>query len=163
SFTVFVPSREMQGKMKYLYSVLLMMLPLFVVAQGNFPSKKVEKKLRQHVYFLADDKLEGRRTGTAGEKLAAAYIARQYKKNGIKPYWSGTYVQPFTVNDGREIESGASMTIGKEVLKLNEDYFPLAYSGSGYVDASLGSDKIFMLDLGTILRDAHANPSFDLE
>jgi aminopeptidase YwaD len=34
--------------------------------------------LRTHVEFLASDRLEGRRTGTEGEKLAAEYISNAF-------------------------------------------------------------------------------------
>jgi Peptidase family M28/PDZ domain len=46
------------------------------------------KNLKKHVTFLASDKLEGRGTSTAGESKAADYIAKQFKKIGLKP--SGT-------------------------------------------------------------------------
>jgi hypothetical protein len=44
-----------------------------------------EKKLRKHISFLASDKLMGRGTGTAEERAAAEYIAKQFKKIGLTP------------------------------------------------------------------------------
>ena len=38
--------------------------------------------LQKHISFLADDKLEGRRTGTNGEKLAYEYISSELLKLG---------------------------------------------------------------------------------
>lgn len=38
---------------------------------------------KQHITYLADDKLEGRYTGTAGEKLASDYIIKQFRSEGI--------------------------------------------------------------------------------
>jgi hypothetical protein len=40
--------------------------------------------LKKHIEFLASDKLEGRGTGSKGEKKAAKYIAKQFKKIGLK-------------------------------------------------------------------------------
>jgi hypothetical protein len=40
--------------------------------------------LKKHIEFLASDKLEGRGTGTKGEQKAAKYIAKQFKKIGLK-------------------------------------------------------------------------------
>jgi hypothetical protein len=40
--------------------------------------------LKTHIEFLASDKLEGRGTGSKGEKKAAKYIAKQFKKIGLK-------------------------------------------------------------------------------
>lgn len=45
-----------------------------------------EKRLRTHVEYLSSDKLEGRGTGTPGEKKAGDYIIRSFKKAGLKPY-----------------------------------------------------------------------------
>ncbi len=43
------------------------------------------QKIKQHVAFLASDKLHGRGTGTADEKKAAQYIAEQFMKIGLTP------------------------------------------------------------------------------
>ncbi|MDZ7877928.1 MAG: M20/M25/M40 family metallo-hydrolase [Saprospiraceae bacterium] len=40
--------------------------------------------MKKHIEFLASDKLEGRGTGSKGEKKAAKYIAKQFKKIGLK-------------------------------------------------------------------------------
>ncbi len=50
--------------------------------------------LKQHISFLASDKLEGRGTATKGEKKAAKYISKFYHKIGIAPAHSN-YLQPF--------------------------------------------------------------------
>ncbi|MEY3325045.1 MAG: hypothetical protein RLZ11_1359, partial [Bacteroidota bacterium] len=50
--------------------LFLLLAPFFVFSQKKGELKKIETSLRAHVNYLADDKLEGRRTGTAGEKLA---------------------------------------------------------------------------------------------
>ena len=48
-----------------------------------------------HVKVLASDKFEGRAPGTAGEDLAVAYIADEFKKAGLKPgHPDGTFFQP---------------------------------------------------------------------
>jgi hypothetical protein len=41
--------------------------------------------LRPHLLFLASDDLEGRETGTRGQKLAAEYLAKQYQSLGLSP------------------------------------------------------------------------------
>jgi len=37
------------------------------------------------VKYLADDKLEGRGPGTAGDRMAAKYIEDQFAAYGLKP------------------------------------------------------------------------------
>lgn len=58
-------------------------------------------KLRAHVAFLASDELQGRGTGTEGEKLAAKYIVSKYKKLKLKPIGDNkTYLQGFDFKGG---------------------------------------------------------------
>jgi len=47
-----------------------------------------------HIYFLADDLLKGRETGTAENKIAASYLANTLRSYGVKPNpKTGTYYQ----------------------------------------------------------------------
>ena len=48
-------------------------------------------KIKEDVSFLADDKLEGRQTGTEGEKKAAEFIANRFKKMGLTPKGTNGY------------------------------------------------------------------------
>jgi hypothetical protein len=41
--------------------------------------------LRAHMRFLADDRLEGRATGTRGYQIAAAYMATEFEAAGLEP------------------------------------------------------------------------------
>src|SRR3954467_10453067 len=42
-------------------------------------------RFRAHVTFLADDRLEGRDTGSRGHEIAAAYVASQFLGLGLPP------------------------------------------------------------------------------
>ena len=55
-----------------------------------------ENKIKEDVTFLADDKLEGRETGTKGEKAAAAYLAKRFEGLGLEPKGTNGYFQEFT-------------------------------------------------------------------
>lgn len=55
-----------------------------------------ENKIQEDVAFLADDKLEGRQTGTEGEKAAAEYVAKRFKELGLEPKGTDGYFQDFT-------------------------------------------------------------------
>ncbi|MBD81202.1 MAG: peptidase M28 [Crocinitomicaceae bacterium] len=58
---------------------------------------KYELKLvTKDVKVLSNNKMEGRETGTNGEKLAAEYIAKRMKEMRLKPYGIGGYFQEFT-------------------------------------------------------------------
>ena len=49
------------------------LLVLFLSLLGCKQEYTTQNKILEDVTFLADDKLEGRQTGTEGEKAAAAY------------------------------------------------------------------------------------------
>lgn len=116
--------------MKYTL-LLLVFITNAVFAQHAFDQPVVIKNLKKHVNYLADDKLEGRRTGTKGEMLAAKYISKQFKKYKIQKAGTNGYLQPFTVNDGRTLEAGSYLKINGKAMELESDYFPLSFSGGG--------------------------------
>ena len=41
-----------------------------------------QNKIQQHIKTLSSDSLQGRGTGTEGEKMAAVYIQKEFKKIG---------------------------------------------------------------------------------
>ena len=134
--------------------------------------KKADKLLlnsiQQHVYFLADDKLEGRRTGTNGEKLAYEYIINQFKTAGLQPKGNdGTYMQEFEVNDGRTVNPATHFIINGTELKQDIEYFPLVYSANGSVEAVVSpalqeSNSPWFWDVKEIIEENKNNPHFDL-
>ncbi len=53
-----------------------------------------KSKIEGHIYFLADDVLKGRETGTPELKIAASYLANSLRGYGVKPNpKTGTYYQ----------------------------------------------------------------------
>ncbi|TXE17517.1 M28 family peptidase [Psychroserpens burtonensis] len=51
-----------------------------------------------HIYFLADDVLKGRATGSPELKIAASYLANTFRRYGVKPNpKTGTYYQAVTL------------------------------------------------------------------
>ncbi len=59
-------------------------------------SKVVDNKIKEDVAFLADDKLEGRQTGTRGETLAAKYLVERFRTIGLQPKGTEGYLQSFS-------------------------------------------------------------------
>ncbi len=149
--------------MKSFYLILLTLTCTAGFAQQiNKADKIMQANLKATINYLADDKLEGRRTGTAGEKLAYEYIQQQLKNAGLAPFNTGNnYVQPFPVNEGRAIMEGTSLQINDTVLKLNDEYFPLAYSGKTY--NTTYTKAMYAQHSIKEITDANAgNPHFDL-
>lgn len=66
-----------------------------------------EKKLHKHVAYLASDKLKGRGTGTPEERMAANYIAKQFRKIGLTPKGTdGTFFHKFSFKKSSDPHGG---------------------------------------------------------
>lgn len=60
-----------------------------------------EERILTHIKVLASDSLQGRGTGTEGEKMAADYISKTYKSLKLKPAGkTESYLQPFEFKRG---------------------------------------------------------------
>jgi hypothetical protein len=129
--------------------------------------KQLVANLQQHIQFLADDKLEGRRTGTAGETTAANYIASQFKTIGLGAKGTNDYLQSFEINEGKQINPTTFLTIDGKNLVLNKEFFPLAISANATIEAltSLAlqeQNTPWFYDLKELLSSNANNPHFDL-
>lgn len=138
-------------------------LPQNLKRQNN----SLQTTLVNHVTFLADDRLEGRRTGTAGEKLAMQYIAEQFRQAGLTPKGTEGFYQPFSVNEGKKMGDDCKMIIGNSALAPEKDFFVFPYSASGKITATLtpGLREMgapWLVDLRDVLEDNKTNPHFDL-
>ncbi|MBC7850298.1 MAG: M20/M25/M40 family metallo-hydrolase [Chitinophagaceae bacterium] len=133
--------------------------------------KKADKatltNLQAHVRFLASDKLEGRRAGTNGEKLAREYISAQFQSAGLQPKGTQTWYQPFEINEGKQVNPTTRLLINDHDLKLDTDFFPLIISANksseAAVSMSLAERNVpWFVDLKDILEENKENPHFDL-
>jgi len=145
--------------MKNLLFLVIIFTSDAVFAQSD---KKLLKEIRNTVYFLADDKLEGRRTGTAGEQKAYEYISASFSSNGLQPLGEkGSYIQPFEVNEGLELTGNNSLRLGEIHFAINSDFFPMPYSKNGNVSIqNLGESALFM-DSRVMIADNSNNPHYD--
>ena len=151
----------------------LLVVFLFCQAASAQRLKKADKEiienLRSEISFLANDKLEGRRTGTAGEKLAYEYLSAQFKNLHLSPKGdSNTYVQNFEINEGKEVLPSTALIINGTSLSLNDEYFPFIFSGNGSVKANaspalLEKGSPWFFDIKEIVEKNKDNPHFDLE
>jgi hypothetical protein len=84
--------------------LLVFLFPLFTSAQSldtlalHYSGLIKAETMSKDLHVLAADEYEGRETGKKGQKMAAAYIADQFKANGIPPYKEQTYYQPFSID-----------------------------------------------------------------
>jgi len=115
----------------WLLSITAILLFQPVFAQ-KVSEKKVVRQLKKDIGYLASDKLEGRRTGSEGEKLAADYIIKYYTAEGINGY-KGKYIYPFTFTIGRTKGENTRIVVNGTDLKKSKLAFPLSFSGNSKV------------------------------
>jgi len=117
-----------------------------------------------HIEVLADDKMEGRNTGSEGHKKAAQYVAGEFERNGLKPAGTSGYIQPVKFNVRKLDEPASSVAMvrnGKVTpLKLGDDASlslradlaptvdaPAVFAGYALVVPEKGFDDLAGLDL----------------
>lgn len=115
----------------------------------------VEAQLR----FLASDALQGRRTGSPGNDIAANFIAAHLQSYGYKPAPGlNGYFQQIPFEQGTP-PAQASLMIGSTAYKLNEDFVLMSgpamtlnkaeavFAGYGWVDSKIDHDDYKNLDV----------------
>ena len=121
--------------------------------------------VRAHVEFLADDLLEGRKTGTRGYDLAARYVASQLAALGVSPAGeAGTWFQPVPLLESRLLEGTAKILAGSGnavPLVFREDFLmagsplqtesqveaPVVFAGFGVTAPEQAHDDYANLDV----------------
>lgn len=130
-----------------------------------------------HVQVLADDKMEGRETGSEGHRKAAQYVASEFERNSLNPAGTSGYFQTMKFNVRRLDEPASSLAIvrnGKSIpLVLGDDASlslrgdlapdvdaPAVFVGFGLVIPEKGIDDLAGLDLkGRIVVYLNGGPS----
>ena len=117
-----------------------------------------------HVKVLANDKMEGRDTGSAGEKKAQEYAIEQFKAAGLEPAGTDGFYQPVKFVSRQIVEKDSSLGLergGKtERIHLGDDAIlsarvepapevnaPLVFVGYGLKIPDTNIDDFAGLDL----------------
>ena len=133
-----------------------------------------------HVAFLADDRLEGRETGSPGHRKAAEYVAGEFEKLGLRGAGNDGYLQAVVLKSLTIDEAHCRLALvrdgGEEPLRIGEDALislrvdpapsvdaPLVFAGYGLSIPEVGHDDFRGLDakgkLVVYLRGAPPNVS----
>lgn len=154
----------------------LIHIPFLLVVINGYGQKLTKAynltqvNLKNHLNYLSDDSLEGRRAGTRGEKLAADYISSMFKQYGLTPIGTPNgFFQEFEIADGKKVSDESFFSVNDKKLKPGKDYFPLNSSAnipvlSDNVTPSLSeAGHPWFLDIAEILADNKDNPHFDIK
>jgi len=115
----------------------------------ELPASSLED-IKNDVFYLASEDLEGRKPGTKGDKLARQHILKVFKTAALEPAFRGDYQQEFSVpNRVVRMPGLNTFSYKDDALKIDEDFYPVAYSSSGklsgeteYVSFGIESEEL---------------------
>jgi len=128
----------------------------FLISFFSCSNDLVKKSnIKDDVSFLADDSLEGRQTGTDGEKKAANYIAKRFKDLGLSAKGTKNFHQEFSFIPKTDPHAEVTFTknedgtiTGRNVIGyINNDAKNTIIIGAHYDHLGYGGD-------GSLFRDS---------
>ncbi|MBI1782282.1 MAG: M28 family peptidase [Sphingobacteriales bacterium] len=131
--------------MKITCTLLALLLAFSSNAQNETAKKFAETitagDLKKHLYIIADPEMEGRETGTEGQRKAAAYIENHFKSLGLKsPASLNGYQQSFNMYVDSMVSS--SVTLNKKQLEWGKDYLVAANANEN--GTMVGNEVVFV-------------------
>ena len=87
--------------MRSILTIAVLLIVLVAAAAQSAPRDFDGKSWWEHVKVLADDRMEGRETGSEGLRKAEAYAVEQFKQAGVQPAGSDGFYQPVKFSGGR--------------------------------------------------------------
>ncbi|MBT3638606.1 MAG: M28 family peptidase [Opitutae bacterium] len=134
------------------------------VAQNKATSPQIlEEDAKKHLAYLCSDELEGRFTGSKGEKLGSEYVANSFRSYGLEPFSSdGSWFQEFSFFNTAELSADCKLENSSEgklfkTLEIAKDWTPMPFSESG----TLEFDQITFAGYGLRLKKSTEWPEYD--
>ena len=128
--------------MKKLITPFVLLLSIWASAQDATVSKYAsiiqEAELKENLSILASDALEGRKTGTRGQKMAAAFISNYFSELGLSAPVNGSYYMPielYSIKPGDiYVKTGNS---------LYSNFSEIVYLGSTESGGEIATEIVF--------------------
>jgi len=127
-------------------------------AADSFSSAITKTDLQHEVEWLADEKRDGRMTGTAGAQAAASWLAEYFRKTGLQSFGQD-FTLPFEFNSGEHVlpdKTRCEIAIdGMPPVKaaLDHDFRPLAFSENGNAEG-----EVVFAGYGLVVPEGNGQP-----
>lgn len=140
----------------------LLLVPTLLCAQPS-PEPYAElitpAQLKENLSILASDALEGRETGTRGQKMAAAFISHHFQELGLTGPVDGSYYQTFDLykivpGEVQLSAGGTTFQNFKEIVYYGKDNsggevtLPVVFAGKGRL---ADYDQLNVTDKGVLI------------
>ena len=138
--------------------VLSVMFPSFTAAQtaakAKTPAVKAaenitSEQLKDYLYFVASDEMEGRDTPSRGLDATAKFIGTLLSRWGFKPAGdNGTFFQKIALTRDLIDVDNNKLEIGDQKFAFGEDFFRLAGNGAANAPLVFAKDGWFVKSKG---------------
>lgn len=130
----------------------ILILIIFFTFSINVNAQKKsssEKALKEALYFLAADKMQGRDAGGDNEQDITSYIIEKLSTYGYKPIFDNNPLMKFKLPDGRFPGRESKLELKNRSFCIGEDFFVPPFSKASTISAKLASSPdsgvVFML------------------
>lgn len=126
----------------------ILIFALFVLQRAVIAQESVETgyasqispvELKEYLSIIASDAMEGRKTGTRGQKMAAAFIANHFQEIGLTPPVNGSYYQTFDLYS----TAVSSVTLSAGSLRY-DNLGEMFYFGTSDSGGDVALDVVFV-------------------
>ena len=117
---------------------------------GNYEAITAAQ-LKDYLYFVSSDEMEGRDTPSRGLDLTAKFIAMNMSRWGLKPVGTdGTFLQKFALTSSQVLPEHTIASINGQNFKLGQDFFARPINGTA-------SGKLVYVSHGTVIKAKNVN------
>ncbi len=101
------------------------------------------------------------------DNLVTEYLSNQFKTIGLRPKGTNGYLQPFRIDEGKQIKASTFLKVNGTLLAVKKDYIPLSYSAqksvTGMPAMALKEKGVpWFADVKAWLEDNTENKAFDI-
>ena len=131
----------------------------FFAAERNAAERITAERMKEILYFIASDEMQGRDTPSPGLDKTAQYIADNLKRLKLKPMGDrGSYFQRIALSKTEIDREQTTAQLGARTFRIGEDFLPLGrtsgevegavvYAGDGWVIKSKNVNAYEGLDV----------------
>jgi hypothetical protein len=116
--------------------------------------------LRTRLYGFSDDSMAGRKIGELGNYKGTEYIAREFKRLGLKPAGeNGGYFQDLPYGPIAFDSAGTRLTAGGEALRAKSEFVPTAPTSNNGIAPKADFSNVSTVFLGRQGDDTPIDPA----